>query len=558
MKLLQIGRLFLAAILLLSQTTWAGLTATVDRTIISDLDLITLTIRASGNAADSPVDFSSLSQHFDIINESNRQNSSMSIVNGRRTSSVYKDYILTLSPKRMGQLLIPSFSAGKERSQPITIKVQQLTNSQRQRMNQFVFFETSVDTNETYVQGQIIYSVKLFYTEAIAGDFPQPPSVTDTVTETLENERRYESVIEGQRYYVLEKRYALFPQRSGALKIPRERFLGTRGGGMFSQAERINAVSKSHKINVKAIPTSFSGKNWLPAKSFSAKGSWTEINPIFRVGEPVNRILSISAIGLSGSILPQLNEMIIKNGKVYADPPTTENGVSPNGITTLQVTTLGVVPTKTGELALPELRIPWWNTQTDSEDVAIIPAVTYEVLPALTETKDTSLVMPPLSELNQTSTISDPSQKIWQLVAIAIGALWLFSSWRWLTLRRQIVKLNAANGVKYETATFSHLDESREFGELKKSCTHNLASETHRQLYVWGKARFHHIKSLLELGKMDATLAEEIITLEAHLYSGATTIPWKGDIILKRATALRPRKVTIQKNNALRHELNPS
>jgi hypothetical protein len=120
------------------------------------------------------------------------------------------------------------------------------------------------------------------------------------------------------------------------------------------------------------------------------------------------------------------------------------------------------------------------------------------------------------------------------------------------------VKLNAANGVKYETATFSHLDESREFGELKKSCTHNLALETHRQLYVWGKARFHHIKSLLELGKMDATLAEEIITLEAHLYSGATTIPWKGDIILKRATALRPKKVTKQKNNALRHELNPS
>ncbi|MBT7529530.1 MAG: hypothetical protein HN659_00645, partial [Gammaproteobacteria bacterium] len=189
MTLKQTGKLLIAATLLLGNVVWAGLTATVDRSIISDLDLITLTVRASDETADATLDFSSLEQDFKIITESNRQNSSMSIINGRRTSVVYKDHVLTLSPKRMGNLLIPSFSAGNDRSQPITIRVQQQTASQRQRMNQFVFFETLVDTNDTYVQGQIIYSVKLFYTDAIGGDFPQPPSLPDTVVEVLETEK---------------------------------------------------------------------------------------------------------------------------------------------------------------------------------------------------------------------------------------------------------------------------------------------------------------------------------------------------------------------------------
>ena len=180
MTLQQTGKLLITATLLLGQlllgnVAWASLTATVDRTIISDLDMITLTVRASDSAANANVDFSRLKQDFEVITESSRQNSSMSIINGRRTSVVYKDHVLTLSPKRIGNLFIPSFSAGNERSQPITIYVQEQTATQRQRMNQFVFFETVVDTNDTYVQGQIIYSVRLFYTEAIGGDFPQAP-----------------------------------------------------------------------------------------------------------------------------------------------------------------------------------------------------------------------------------------------------------------------------------------------------------------------------------------------------------------------------------------------
>ena len=558
MTLQQTGKLLIAAIMLLGNVAWAGLTATVDRSIISDLDLVTLTVRASDQAADANVDFSSLQRDFEIITESNRQNSSMSIINGRRTSVVYKDHVLTLSPKRMGNLFIPSFSAGNDRSQPITIRVQQQTASQRQRMNQFVFFETSVDTNNPYVQGQIIYSVKLFYTDAIGGDFPEPPNLPDTVVEALETEKRYESIVDGQRYYVLEKRYALFPQRSGTLEIPRERFVGTRGrGGVFSQRQRVNATSESHTITVKTIPASFSGENWIPAKALGVKEAWTEASPVFRVGEPVNRQLAISAIGLSDAVLPQLGEMKVDNAKVYADPPATENRISPDGITALQITTVGVVPTKEGDLILPEIRIPWWNTQTDREEVAIIAAATYKVLPALSETNNITTVTVPLSELNQPTFISEPIKPYWQWAAIAFGFLWLLSSWQWLILKRKVRAMESANVTRHEVPALRDPDESREFGELKKACTRNRPADAHRQLFLWGKARFPEIHSVLDLCRLDPRLTEEISLLETHLFGEGDKGSWRGKDILKVAGELRNRKTQKHKDSALETELNP-
>ena len=558
MTLQQTGKLLIAAIMLLGNVAWAGLTATVDRSIISDLDLITLTVRASDQTADANVDFSSLQRDFDIITESNRQNSSMSIINGRRTSVVYKDHVLTLSPKRMGNLFIPSFSAGNDRSQPITIRVQQQTASQRQRMNQFVFFETSVDTNNPYVQGQIIYSVKLFYTDAIGGDFPEPPNLPDTVVEALETEKRYESIVDGQRYYVLEKRYALFPQRSGTLEIPRERFVGTRGrGGVFSQRQRVNATSESLTINVKTIPASFSGENWIPAKALGVKEAWTEASPVFRVGEPVNRQLAISAIGLSDAVLPQLGEMKVDNAKVYADPPATENRISPDGITALQITTVGVVPTQEGDLILPEIRIPWWNTQTDREEVAIIPAESYKVLPALGETNNITTVTVPLSELDQPTFISEPIKPYWQWAAIAFGFLWLLSSWQWLILNRKVRAMESANVTHYEVPALRDPDESREFGELKKACTRNRPADTHRQLFLWGKARFPEIHSVLDLCRLDPRLTEEVSLLETHLYGEGDKGSWRGNDILKVAAELRNRKTQKHKDSALETQLNP-
>ena len=266
--------------------THASVTASVDRNSVTEFELVRLTIRISGDAPDTAPDFSGIELDFEIINTQNHKSSSISIVNGRQTSSVRTDYVLTLRVKRLGRLIIPPIRVGAETTSAIPIHAMVQSSQTTRRMNQLVFFDTRVDTTNTYVQGQVLYTVKLFYSESISGDFPPPPKIEDAVIETIETEKRYESMVNNRRYYVLEKRYAIFPQKSGVMVIPREAFLGSRGrGGLFSSRQRVNAVSDKHLVTVKTIPESFIGTNWIPARQLTLSESWADNPPEFRVPE---------------------------------------------------------------------------------------------------------------------------------------------------------------------------------------------------------------------------------------------------------------------------------
>ena len=163
-----LGSVTLCMILaLVSLTAGATMTATIDRNQMTEFEVLTLTVRVSGDGVDRP-DFDPIERDFEIINTQTRQSSSFSFVNGRQTSTVYTDYILSLRARRLGELTIPALYLGAARTQPIRIQVVE-TSAGTSRQNRLVFFDTSVDTPETYVQGQIIYSVKLLYADSVSG-----------------------------------------------------------------------------------------------------------------------------------------------------------------------------------------------------------------------------------------------------------------------------------------------------------------------------------------------------------------------------------------------------
>ena len=553
-----IGRLFPLLLLMAVMPAYGALVASVDRTIISDQDRITLTVRASDEAFSAEPDFSAIGANFEIVSTTSRSNSSISFINGKTSAVSYKDYELVLRPKRIGALTIPPIPAGNALSQPIRILVQQQTPSQRAQMNRLVFFETDVDTTETYVQGQVLYTIKLFYTDKVSGDFSQTPVLSDAVVETLETEKRYESIRDGRRYYVLEKRYAIFPQRSGVLTIPQARFRGNLGrGGFFSERQTVHAISDAHTVKVKTIPESFSGDTWIPAGALDVTASWSEAPPTFRVGEPVNRKVTISATGLPASLLPLMEAMTIENAKVYADPPVTENQVGTDGITALQMTTFGIVPTREGRITLPEIRLLWWNTQTDREEVTVIPAASHPVLPPLVNSVTALVGAAPIGYPGG-EMIRQEIPPYWQWAAIALGLLWLFSTWRWFSAGRQLDALKSAHNNHQETVLFDDPDEAREYKALKDACAGNKPAIAHRQLFLWARANFPRITSIADLVKLHPDLAPEIKDLEARLYGKETSTNWRGTRLIKLVNGLRSGGGNPRRRRSLEASLNPA
>ena len=126
------------------------------------------------------------------------------------------------------------------------------------------------------------------------------------------NEAAYETKIKNMSYQVHEVKYAIFPQRSGTLEIPKQTFSALlanrrRSGSVFDnfgsvrRGRPISAESKTHSVEVLPKAPAYTGKHWLPAGKISLIESWSKDLGELKAGEPVTRSVIVEAIGLQGS-----------------------------------------------------------------------------------------------------------------------------------------------------------------------------------------------------------------------------------------------------------------
>ncbi|WP_208948510.1 BatD family protein [Segnochrobactrum spirostomi] len=105
----------------------ASLTGTPDRTEIETGETFQYVLSLKDAAPRSAPDFSALKKDFDIVDT--RRQSRTSVVNGEQTSRL--EWVLTLSPKKTGDLVIPSIALDGFKTEPVTVKVEAPTRARR-------------------------------------------------------------------------------------------------------------------------------------------------------------------------------------------------------------------------------------------------------------------------------------------------------------------------------------------------------------------------------------------------------------------------------------------
>ena len=158
MKRAPIIGLITALLLSIATTSWADLTAKVDRTILDANETLQLVIRYDGQAFRSQPDFEPLTSDFEIL--SNNRQQQYSRVNGQSQS--YTDWTLVLMPKRTGMILVPSLTYKNDVSNALEITVRAASNSSASAGQQPVYTETLVDKDAAYIQEQIILTQRLY------------------------------------------------------------------------------------------------------------------------------------------------------------------------------------------------------------------------------------------------------------------------------------------------------------------------------------------------------------------------------------------------------------
>jgi hypothetical protein len=517
--------------LLFGELSNAAVTATVDRNQISEFDLLTLTVRVTDRTNVEP-DWQVLDKDFQLVNQQSQQNSSISLVNGRQTSRTYVDYQVTLRPRRQGNLVIPAIVIGTERTNPITIAVLPQSAALTNQMRQVLFFETLVDQTEIYVQAQLLYTVRLYYADSISGDFPAPPDLDNAVVEIIENEKRFETVVNNRRYYVLEKRYAIFPQASGTLMLPPESFVGTRGrGGLFSARERINASSEGHQIRVLPVPDSYQGQSWLPAQEVTLRSVMNKPDSPLVVGDAINQVITLQAAGVTGALLPELAYPDSSDARIYIDQPVIEEFASEAGIASESVLTIGIVPTAEGTLTLPALTVSWWDTQADKPRQTTLEGFSLSVgaSPVIRTNQPLTPPSPPLSAPDNpqfTALQNRIEQLIW-LVALVTCA-WLATAFGWLRSNRTPKVVDSAVSIR-----------EYELGRLKRALKKHDAEGTLAELQHWRQAVYPEMQSLADVARLEPRLRQMLNDLEADRYRGiGGQHPWDPAALLSLIEAL--------------------
>ena len=346
-------------------------TATVDRTEIIRGETVILTIRVEGQSGGVEMDLAPLETGFQVI--STRTSSQISAVNNSMQSRI--DYHLTLFPLNEGQITIPALQVAGATTAPLTITVEPRTSSGL--AGQELFMEAVVSKPSLFVQEQLLFSIRLYYT--ISGI--RNPDFTDldlpeAVVQPIGTPNQYETLVDGMRYGVYEKQYAIFPQRSGTLEIPDIMFRGEVTDSSSSYVFRnlntrtITSYAEGHSITVSEKPANYPADAlWLPASEISIRETWDND---FSVGDSVYRIIDIEAHGLDGAALPPLETPSIADVNIYPEPASIERSFVDGNIVGKRIESTSMLMTADGTVRVPGISIPWYDIDTGEIKYATI------------------------------------------------------------------------------------------------------------------------------------------------------------------------------------------
>ena len=369
----------------LSLPALGALVSQVDRQQMSTGETLVLTVSLDQQVMFGEPDFSALDADFEIVSR-NRQ-SRYSSNDGQVES--FTHWLLTLMPRREGNLVIPSFSFKGEVSEALEINVTKPANSLSSDAK--IFTEAKLEKNSVYVQEQALLTLRL-YTAVPLSDFAVSPLAVPNAQVIKLADTQYQKRIGEMDYIVAETRYAIFPEHSGELNLPGVRYSGV--ARLDYNRKRVTLGSEDLILTVKARPVNATGDTWLPAEKLELSDNWQESAPQLRVGEPVTRTIVIDAQGLTSAQLPPLDTGAHDRVKRYTDQAQLEDDHETKGVRSRRVESMALVPTEAGTLSLPEISVPWWDTLSDSPRVAVLPARTLTVLPGAASSTDDGKIPP--------------------------------------------------------------------------------------------------------------------------------------------------------------------
>ena len=530
-----LGRFFLAVSLLMafSVAQAAPVTAKLDRSSAVVGETVTLILQTTDTNQSMDTDLTVLQTDFDVLNQ--RSETQMSFVNGRQTASVR--LVITLEPKKEGNLTIPALKFPGASSSPLVLKVA-AAPALAPGDAEPVFIEVTVqpDSGPYYVLSQVSLMVRIFYQANLTEAAINPPTPEQASVRLLD-EVPYQSDRNGERYRVLERRYAIFPERSGTLTIPAMQLSGRlieRPSDRLWQptvrGRRVRVESEPLTLEISPRPANYRGDFWLPARRITLSQQISDIEKL-HVGEPVTRTVILDAMGLEENMLEEPAWPEVPGTRIYPDQPQGISRDDGEWVLGHKEFRYAVVPEKAGELVLPEIRLDWWDTITNQQRTAVLPehrvtVLPSELSPSVTAPPPPTNVIPGMSQgVPGGNTTANENAVVWKATTGAFALLWLLTLFFYFRRGKESTPALAGNGLVT-------LDENELLKQFQQACQKGEVSLARKNLSHWIRtyAPGNLRGNMRDFGSAcgEASLQMAIAELDAYGFANDSAGAWKG------------------------------
>lgn len=523
-------RIFLIVIAstLLAAEAPAAVTARVDRTSIDLNESFRLDVTTDKNIDLQP-DVSVLDQDFRIGHSS--QLSNTTIINGQIRRS--KTWAYVLMPRRAGRLVIPPISVGDEQSVALVITVSEPSYAPPGEAE--VFITSEVDFVETYVQAQVLLTIKIFRSVVTRQPALREPEFggVEVLIEMVGDNRNYEAVINGTNYSVDERVYAIFPQESGQVQISPARFEARilRNGRITARKVFESESQSISVLPIHAPPAEYPDAAWLPARDVQISEGWSRDTDGVIAGEPLTRQVITSALGQLETQIPALEPPSVAGLNIYPDKPELTRRIETGGIRGVRQDQYAMIGVAAGVVVLPAVHVPWWNIETGEWQVASLPERTINILPS----GEPPVPEPGVSESVavgqevEPSTNSTAIDSFWQLISEVLAVLWLLTlvAWWWSTKPRATPREPAAPPL--------HQQQAKHLKAARKAALAGDGAKVRKALLDWGLLQWPDAapRSIGEIARrVSSPLSDELRNLSSLSY-GPNGGDWNGEAMAK-------------------------
>lgn len=466
--------------------------ASVDNNPVMVDESFILTVIANGDVDRDAFDSSVLLKDFKVGRTSISSQTKM--VNFDTTRSTTWSTILF--PKKQGRFTIPAFNIDGSVTKPIDVLVIP-TSTSATSSSRDLFITTDVDVEQAYLQQQIRYTVKLHLGKDLQRGSLSSPTLENADIRQIGKDKEYNEIVEGRRYRIIERSFAIIAQQSGTFTIEGPLFEGEvidnsrQSFGFFNRSKAVNRVGPSQNITILPIPNNYD-QHWLPSDFVKLDDEWQGNTREFVAGEPITRTITLTAVGVVEEQLPQINGVYPDSVKTYPDQAETTTVEKDDTLIAQRKESIAIIPSQAGELVIPEVRIPWFNTITQKTEFAVLAEKTLQILPATSKPSSAIPLSPsvqtapqvisqestPINVLNQSSNM--PQYWIWLTGSLLL--LWIITLALWW---KHVSKLKAQNKHENHSTVRYNQSEQSLWKSLEKALNNNASLDTQKYLPLW-------------------------------------------------------------------------